>query len=118
MVTIRLRDPPFKWVLRRIHLDSEDKIDRPLGNPTSHNNVAPPAVPLASGMGSGKTEAGLIVSQMLDRRLNAVASSEWYSAGPIYDLAEPPQMIRDLQTMLTNAGVDGDDIRIEEFSGY
>jgi len=27
-------------------------------------------------------------------------------------------MIRDLETMLTNAGVDGDDIRIEEFSGY
>ena len=51
MVTIRLRDPPIKWVLRRIHLDSEGKIDRPLGNPTSHNNVAPPAVPLASGMG-------------------------------------------------------------------
>ena len=27
-------------------------------------------------------------------------------------------MTRDLQTMLTNAGEDGDDIRIEEFSGY
>lgn len=118
MVTIRLQDPPFKWVLRRIHLDSEDKSDRPLGNLTSPNNVAPPAVPLAGCMGSGKTEAGLIVSQMLDRCLNAVASSEWYSAGPIYDIAEPPQMIRDLQTMLTNAGMDNDDIRIEEFSGY
>ena len=79
MVTIRLREPPFKWGLRRIHLGSEGKSDRPLGNPTSHNNVAPPAVPLASGTGSGKTEAGLIVSQMLDRRLNAVASSEWDS---------------------------------------
>ena len=51
MVTIRLRDPPFKWVPRRIHLASEGKIDRPLSNLTSHNNVAPPAVPLASGMG-------------------------------------------------------------------
>ena len=79
MVTIRLRDPPFKWVLRRIHLDSEGKIERPLGNLTTHENVAQPPVPLASGMGSGKTEAGLIVSQMLDRRLNAVASSEWGS---------------------------------------
>jgi|SRR5665213_1008397 len=138
MVTIRLRNPAFKWVLRRIHLDSEGKIDRPLGNLTPHNNAAPPAVPLASGMGIAsivmdsateklphrtlffrsnngpedavfrdelpgaeqqnlnyklfatmtelekphrlrKAEAGLIVSQMLDRRLNAVASSEWYS---------------------------------------
>ena len=51
MVTIRLRDPPFKWVPRRIHLASEGNIDRPLSNLTSHNNVAPQAVPLASGMG-------------------------------------------------------------------
>ena len=58
------------------------KIDRLLGNSTSHDNVVPPAVPLASGMGSGKTEAGLIVSQMLDPHLNAVASSERYSTGP------------------------------------
>jgi hypothetical protein len=79
MVKIRLRDPPFKWVLMRIHLDSEDKSDRPLGNPTSHKNVAPPAILLASGTGFGKAEADLIVSQMLDRRLNAVASSEWDS---------------------------------------
>lgn len=118
MVTIRLRDPAFKRVLRRIHLESEGKIDPPLGNLTSHNNVAPPAVPLAGGMGSGKMEAGLIVSQILDQCLNEVASSDWYSTGPIYDIAEPPQMIRDLQTMLTSAGVDGDDIRTEEFSGY
>jgi len=104
-------------VLKRIHLDSEGKIGRPLGDSTSHNNVAPPAVPLPSGMGSGKTEAWLIVSQMLDRCLNAVPSSEWYSTGPLYDIAEPPQMIRGVQTTLTNAGVDGDDILIEDFSG-
>ena len=65
--------------------------------------------------GSGKTEAGLIVSQMLDR---APERSRIFGARPIYDIAEPSQMIRDLQTMLTNAGVDGDAIRIEEFSGY
>ena len=153
MVTIRLRNPAFKWVLRRIHLDSEGKIDRPLGNLTSHNNAAPLAVPLASGMGITplrsivmdsakekqphriflfrsnnrpedavfrdelpgaeqqnlnykffatmtelekphrlrKAEAGLIVSQMLDPHLNAVASSERYSTGPIYDIAGRPQ---------------------------
>jgi hypothetical protein len=69
-------------------------------------------------MGSGKAEAGLIVSQMLDRRLNAVAAPEWYSAVPIYDIAEPPQMISEFQTMLTNAGGDDDDIRIEGVGGY
>jgi ferredoxin-NADP reductase len=65
-----------------------------------------------------KGEVGLINHQMLDRHLKAVASPDWYSAGPIYYIAGPPQMVRDFQTMLANAGVDGDDIRIEEFSGY
>jgi ferredoxin-NADP reductase len=65
-----------------------------------------------------KGEVGMINYQMLDRHLKAAASPEWYSAGPIYYIAGPPQMVRDLQTMLTNSGVDSDDIRIEEFSGY
>jgi len=65
-----------------------------------------------------KGEVGLINYQMLDRHLKAVASPQWYTAGPIYYIAGPPQMVRDLQTMVTNAGVDGDDIRLEEFSGY
>jgi ferredoxin-NADP reductase len=65
-----------------------------------------------------KGEVGLINYQMLDRHLKAVASPDWHSAGPVYYIAGPPQMVRDLQTMLANAGVDGDNIRIEEFSGY
>ena len=58
-------------------------------------------------------EVGMIDHKMLDRHLKA-----WYSAGPICYIAGPPQMVRDLQTMLTKAGVDSDDIRTEEFSGY
>ena len=65
-----------------------------------------------------KGELGFIDHQMLDRYLKTAATPEWYSAGPIYYIAGPPQMDRDLQTMLTNGGVDSDDIRIEEFSGY
>jgi ferredoxin-NADP reductase len=65
-----------------------------------------------------KGEVGMIDYKMLDRYLKAAATPEWYSAGPIYYIAGPPQMVRDLQTMLTNAGVDSDDIRVEEFSGY
>lgn len=65
-----------------------------------------------------KGEVGMIDYKMLDRHLKVAASPQWYSAGPIYYIAGPPQMVRDLQTMLTNAGVDSDDIRIEEFSGY
>ncbi|MFN7995410.1 MAG: FAD-dependent oxidoreductase [Bryobacteraceae bacterium] len=65
-----------------------------------------------------KGEVGLINHEMLDRHLKAVGSPDWYSAGPVYYIAGPPQMVRDLQTMLAHAGVDSDDIRIEEFSGY
>ncbi|HYL38655.1 MAG TPA: FAD-dependent oxidoreductase [Bryobacteraceae bacterium] len=67
---------------------------------------------------SWKGEVGLINYQMVDRYLKAVASPDWYTAGPIYYIAGPAQMVRDLQAMVTNAGVDSDDVRIEEFSGY
>jgi len=46
-----------------------------------------------------------------------VASSEWYSAGPIYYIAGSPPMVRDFQTMLINSGIDSGDIRIEVFAG-
>ena len=65
-----------------------------------------------------KGEVGLINYQMLDRYLKAAASPGWYTAGPIYYIAGPPGMVRDFQTMLTNAGIDSDDIRTEEFVGY
>lgn len=65
-----------------------------------------------------KGETGPIDHQMIDRYLKAVVSEQSRSAGPIYYIAGPPQMVRDLQAMLTNSGVDGDDIRMEEFSGY
>ncbi len=58
-----------------------------------------------------KGEAGLIDYQILDRHLKAMASAEWSAAGPVYYIAGPPQMVRDVQKMLTNAGVHGDDIR-------
>jgi len=66
-----------------------------------------------------KGEVGMIDYKMLDRHLKAEASPEGRPAGgPIYYIAGPPAMVRDLQTMLTNSGVDSDDIRTEEFSGY
>jgi ferredoxin-NADP reductase len=38
--------------------------------------------------------------------------------GPIYYLAGPPVMVAAMRRMLTDAAVDEDDIRTEEFSGY
>jgi ferredoxin-NADP reductase len=65
-----------------------------------------------------KGEVGIIDYQMLNRYLKAPASPRSYSTGPIYYIAGPPQMVRDFQAMLVNAGIDSDDIRIEEFAGY
>jgi len=65
-----------------------------------------------------KGEVGMIDHNMLDRHLKVAVSPQSPSAGPIYYIAGPPQMDRDLQAMLTRSGIDTDDIRIEEFSGY
>ncbi len=38
--------------------------------------------------------------------------------GPVYYVAGPPAMVGAMRTMLNGAGVEDDDIRSEEFSGY
>jgi len=56
-------------------------------------------------------ETGLIDKEMLARYLRDAVS-------PIYYLAGPPEMVKGLHTMITEAGVDDADIRKEEFVGY
>jgi len=56
-------------------------------------------------------ETGLIDKEMLSRYLEDAGS-------PIYYIAGPPEMVTGLHAMLNDAGVDDDDIRAEEFSGY
>jgi len=56
-------------------------------------------------------ERGLIDEQMLAKYLKNVAS-------PIYYITGPPAMVAAMHTMLAAAGVDDDNIRIEEFTGY
>jgi ferredoxin-NADP reductase len=38
--------------------------------------------------------------------------------GPIYYVAGPPDMVNGMKTTLINAGINEDDIRAEDFSGY
>ena len=38
--------------------------------------------------------------------------------GPVYYLAGPPGLVAGMRRMLNDAGIDDDDIRTEEFSGY
>jgi ferredoxin-NADP reductase len=56
-------------------------------------------------------ERGWIDASMLARHLDA-------SARPIYYLTGPPGMVQGLSSMLVASGVDEDDIRTEEFTGY
>jgi ferredoxin-NADP reductase len=56
-------------------------------------------------------ETGLIDKEMLARHLKGAIS-------PIYYVAGPPEMVKGLKTMISEAGADDDDIRTEEFSGY
>jgi ferredoxin-NADP reductase len=56
-------------------------------------------------------ERGLLNKEMLDRYLAKEPS-------PIYYIAGPPAMVKALHAMLQAAGIDGDDIRTEEFAGY
>lgn len=56
-------------------------------------------------------ERGRIDQQLLSRYLNGVSSAIYYVTGP-------PGMVNGLRTLLKAAGVDADDIRTEEFTGY
>ena len=56
-------------------------------------------------------ETGFINSDMIAKHLPSLQ-------GPIYYLAGPPVMVAAMRRILTGLGVDEDDIRTEEFSGY
>jgi ferredoxin-NADP reductase len=56
-------------------------------------------------------ERGAINSAMLEKYLKEVAS-------PVYYITGPPEMVKAMHLMLTDSGVDDDNIRIEEFAGY
>jgi ferredoxin-NADP reductase len=71
-------------------------------------------VPTMSGLAVSEAwdgERGHIDGAMLGRHLVGVTNAIYYLTGP-------PGMVLGLRTMLINEGVDEDDIRTEEFTGY
>jgi ferredoxin-NADP reductase len=56
-------------------------------------------------------ERGHIDAAMLQRHVDRATA-------PIYYIAGPPGMVQALREMLIDSGVDEDDVRIEEFTGY
>jgi ferredoxin-NADP reductase len=66
-------------------------------------------------------ERGRIDIALLRRHLQGISSAIYYLSGPpepIYYLTGPAGLVRALRTMLLDAGIDEDDIRTEEFTGY
>ena len=71
-------------------------------------------VPTMSGLDASDTwdgERGHIDGAMLRRHLVGVTNAIYYLTGP-------PGMVLGLRTMLIHEGVDEDDIRTEQFTGY
>ena len=71
-------------------------------------------VPTMSGLDASDPwdgERGRIDASMLRRHVDGLTAAIYYLTGP-------PGMIAGLRTMLVDAGVDEDDIRTEEFTGY
>lgn len=60
-------------------------------------------------------EIGYIDHPLIVKYLQTDASSVF---DPIYYAAGPPAMVTGLRTILNDAGIDDDDIRTEEFTGY
>ncbi|MGH9454844.1 MAG: FAD-dependent oxidoreductase [Terriglobia bacterium] len=60
---------------------------------------------------SWQGEKGLINQEMLSKHLKGVENAIYYIAGPA-------AMVNGLHSMLNTAGIDDDDIRTEEFTGY
>jgi ferredoxin-NADP reductase len=82
-----------------------------LGKSNANYNFIGTMTHMEKSQRSWPGERGVINREMLDKHLKEASS-------PIYYIAGPPGMVKGLHAMLQAAGVDEDDIRIEEFTGY
>lgn len=79
------------------------------GNPNYH--FIPTMTALSQSNNEWTGERGHIDQHMLKKYLNHLSK-------PIYYLSGPAAMVASMRSMLNDAGVDDDNIRAEEFSGY
>ena len=81
-----------------------------LADTTPSLHFVPTMTDLAKSHRPWRGATGLIDREMISSRLSL--------RGPRYYIAGPPAMVTAMHEMLTSAGVDDDDVRSEEFSGY
>lgn len=63
-------------------------------------------------------ETGYLDNAMILRHLKPRNSTVDNPARPMYYIAGPPRMVAALHAMLNEAGIDDDEVRIEDFAGY
>jgi ferredoxin-NADP reductase len=95
----RPEDAPF--------LDGMQELSK--SNPNFHLVLTMTEMAKSARPWSGETS--FINGEMLSKHLAKLQ-------GPIYYIAGPPGMVTSMRQVLTQAAVDEDDIRTEEFSGY
>jgi ferredoxin-NADP reductase len=95
----RPEDAPF--------LDDIQKLAKQ--NPNLH--FVPTMTAMEKSQREWSGERGFIDKAMLERHLSDLSTPIYYTAGPA-------AMVTAMRTMLTQAGVDEDNIRFEEFPGY
>ncbi len=82
-----------------------------LGRDNSNYRLIPSMTEMDKSCRPWNGETGFINQEMLGRYLKDAPS-------PIYYIAGPPAMVNGLHKMLSKAGMNDDDIRMEEFGGY
>jgi len=102
----RPEDAPFLDELRRLARD----------NPNF--TFIPTMTQMSSSHLPWQGETGYVDHEMILRHLKSGTPPVNPPARPIYYIAGPPPMVAALHTMLNKSGVDDDDIRTEDFSGY
>jgi ferredoxin-NADP reductase len=80
--------------------------------------VIPTMTQMSKSRQQWEGETGYITHALIEKYLKRGPSSGTELSGPIYYIAGPAAMVAGLRTTLNKAGVDDDDIRIEEFTGY
>jgi ferredoxin-NADP reductase len=79
-------------------------------------------IPTMTEMGGSRLpwtgETGYLDRELILKHLQRALPSQAELSGPIYYMAGPPAMVAALRAILNKAGVDDDDIRTEEFTGY
>lgn len=106
---------PYRVVLFHANRRPEDAAFadefRALERKDSNLTFVPTMTSMAGSVQEWDGEHGHIDAAMLRRHLDGLAD-------PIYYVAGPPGMVEAMRATLIASGVDEDDIRTEEFSGY